>query len=172
MTQYPGGCAIMLKVPLGSFAPPCVASAKWTSPPWILVPPDDYHLTLQFVGRDLDGDKIASTIYSAFLFARDPFPTLVEFTGVFGMLTTRKGRYMVAHVKSESLEAPRMKLQEVLGSMGVVPNDPFDFSPHVTMAEATPDAPKAKPPGAIEPFSVPVNQIEVKYGPYRMSVQL
>jgi len=182
MNKYPGGCAIMLKMPTA----PCEIfeneALHWVAglgqeehkKDWKIAHPDDYHLTLQFVGRNLDGDKIGAMIYSAFLFAREPFTAPVEFTGTLGMLSTLKGRYLVAHVNGKPLEEARNKLESTLLEMGVVAKDPFrfGFSPHVTLAEASPDAPRAKPPPPVGPFSVQVKELVVKYGPYRMVVEL
>jgi len=170
---YKGGCAIMLRIPVE----PCAAqmhvvAARWAAPPWIRVHPADYHLTLQFVGRDLSGDKIGATIYSAFLFTRDPFTAPIEFTGALGVLSTRKGSYLVAHVNGKPLEEARKKLDGILLEMGVVPKDSFDFNPHVTLAEAPPRVGKCKPPAAIQPFSVQVKELVVKYGPHKMIVEM
>jgi len=171
--RYKGGCAIMLRIseePEGRLFG-IVSRSKFASPPWKLTAPD-YHLTLQFVGRDLAEDKIGATIYSAFLFTRDPFTAPIEFTGAFGILSTRKGNYLVAHVNGKPLEEARKKLDGLLLEMGVVPKDSFDFNPHVTLAEAPPDAERPEILPDIKPFSVEVKQMVVKYGPYKMIVEL
>jgi len=176
MKIYKGGCAVMLKMPKGGCDALENAALHWVAPSgqggWKTVKSEDYHLTLQFIGRDLDDKSVASAIVSSFTFAPRHSSIEVKFPGTLGMLTTGKGRYMVAHVDPAGLEEMRKELSAHLAEMGVYPKDSFDFSPHVTLAEAPPTAPKTKPPPPVGPFSVQVKELVVKYGPHKMIVEM
>jgi len=179
MKRYKGGCAVMLK--LWDREHPCDLCAlshpamEWTEghDEWKSVDMEDYHLTLQFIGRDLAGPDAAMVITSAFGFAEESGPIEISFTGRFSVHATSKGRYLVAEVqRSDALEASRKRLLEILRLADITPKDPFPFRPHVTLAEAPPTA---RDPGklpTIAPFSVEYRELVVKYGPHRMIVEL
>jgi hypothetical protein len=60
---------------------------------WEVVASNDYHLTLQFIGRDLVSDKVASVIVSTFCLANQP-PLVLGVTGELDVFATSKGRYL------------------------------------------------------------------------------
>ena len=166
--KYPGGCALMLKVGIGMrFMQPL---RPFHEMGWTVHDPKDYHLTLVFVGRDLAAGTVQRVIASAFDLEG---PIDVEFTGQLDTFKTGKGRYVVALVKPDVLLARRKVAIEKLAEYGVTVNDSFPFKPHVTLAETKPqvgllafDLPTVKP------FTVASTQLEVKYGPHRMVMEL
>jgi len=187
MITYKGGTAIMLKLPandpniveLHDLVVGCTAlHGKWK-----VVKPEDYHLTLQFVGRDLTPDEVAGSIVSAFTFANAHPGLKLNFPGSCRIQTTTKGRYLVAGIDADvTLRESRKYLQGVLADMDVKPKDSFEFKPHLTLAEAPPVTEGEdrrmlltlglpKPP-VVKPFSVPCRGLTVKYGPNRMVVDM
>jgi len=167
----------MLKLPEGTCDVLHKAATAWSAghDDWKVVHPRDYHLTLQFIGRDLNPEKIASSIcgVAMFAFSDDRAPQHLRLTGAFGAQITKKGRYLVARAMMDPLAIARGQLRQFLRNMEVVPKDSFEFRPHVTLAEAPPSA---RVPGALpdplSPFSVEYQELVVKYGPYRMTMQL
>jgi len=141
---------------------------------WKVTKPEDYHLTLQFVGRDLTSDEVAGSIVSAFTFANAHSGLKLNFPGSCRIQATTKGRYLVAGIDADvTLREARKYLQGVLADMNVKPKDSFDFKPHVTLAEAPPAAGGELPrPPTVKPFSVPCHGLTVKYGPHRMVVDM
>lgn len=193
MTTYQGGHAIMLQMPRSDHFERLFKIAQaWIfgQGEWIANEPNSYHLTLQFVGRDLKAESAAAMIQSAFAFAGSLTTIACEFTGRFEVLTTKKGRYLAALVNPASLADTRDFLGACLSELGVVSKDSFGFKPHVTLAEATAfkhlpgkitnlsvwgavRRPPVRPvPEAVEPFTVECQQLEVKYGSHRMVVEL
>jgi len=180
MKRYKGGCAVMLKLwsekhqhDLAALSRAAVEWSKGRELDWRPVETEDYHLTLQFIGRNLASDKIASAIVTAFAFADEQARLQIEFTGALSTFATKKGRYLVAHVKNnESMASARKRLGHFLSEMGVAVKDAFEFKPHVTLAEAPPTVPEHAAPVAIEPFSVECSKLIVKYGLHRMVVDL
>jgi 2'-5' RNA ligase len=179
MKKYEGGCAIMLnalsmddeggKAAAAHVSAMNTAAARWSHPYLV---EQDLHLTLQFIGRDLESRKAASVIVSAFVFADESGPIRLRFTGAFDVFRTRKGTYLVALVETtEHLLKAREGLAACLAEMGVTPKDPFDFKPHVTLVPGHPKA-QVSAPEAIEPFEVSCRELVVKYGKYRMIVEL
>jgi len=177
MIIYKGGTAIMLRVPandsnireLHDMVVGCTAiHAKWK-----VVKPEDYHLTLQFVGRDLDSDAVSGTVFSAFQFANTHPGLKLSFSGACRIQVTTKGRYLVAGIDADvALREARKYLQGVLADMNVKPKDSFEFKPHVTLAEAPPTTKEVPPMPAVKPFAVPCRGLTVKYGPNRMVVDM
>lgn len=177
MIIYKGGTAIMLKLPpddpnireLHDAVVGCTAiHGKWK-----VTKPEDYHLTLQFVGRDLNSDEVAGSIVSAFQFANVHPGLKLDFSGACRIQVTTKGRYLVAGIDhAVPLLEARKHLQEALAEMGVKPRDTFEFKPHMTLAEAPPGTKEVPPMPAIKPFSVPCRGLTVKYGPNRMVVDV
>lgn len=176
--RYKGGCAVMLRLPVIQATDRLMRvmdATTWLgTPDWRPTEVQDYHLTLQFIGRDLPADKIAAVIVSAFTFADEQRPGVtLEMTGKFDLHSTKKGRYIVAGVRADAgLLAARERLQKALDAMGVKPQDSFAFKPHVTIAEAPPSAKLDSLPTAISPFSLECRELIVKYGPHRMTVEL
>jgi len=166
---YQGGCALMLKVGIGDdyrfvnlLEPLCGTG-------WTILDPENYHLTLTFVGRNLPTDQIQRVVACAFDLEG---PVDVRFTGKLDTFKTSKGRYVVALVEDDdSIMDKRNLFVTKLAEVGVVIRDAFSFKPHVSLAET---GPKAVAPElfAVEPFTVTCHQLEVKYGPHRMMVDL
>lgn len=139
---------------------------------WEVIRVADYHLTLQFVGRDLTNSEVALVTTCAFAFAEESGPMTVRLTGRLDIHATGKGRYLIAEVAlQDSLRAARERMQQLLRSASIAPKDPFPFHPHVTIAEAPPTA-QGKAPASRPSFEVESSQIEVKYGSHRMIVEL
>lgn len=175
MKRYVGGCAAMIKIPEGRLVHFRDHAREWAKHShWNPTAEDDEHLTLQFIGRDLNPNKVTSSMVAAFLFAgNDPSPMSLRFTGAFKINTTSKGSYLVAEVeKDEALNKAREKMKACLAQMDVVPKDSFDFNPHVTLMEAPPGAIPKTPPTPLDPYSVECNELVFKYGPRRMTIDL
>src|SRR3990167_1055002 len=133
---YPGGCAVMLKVGDGvgyRFMEPL---KPFHDMGWKVNDLKDYHLTLVFVGRNLESHKIQRAVVCAFDL-EGAFD--VRFTGKLDTFRTGKGRYVVARVESSDAIALKRKLYvEKLSELGLAIDDKFPFKPHVTLAETFP----------------------------------
>lgn len=169
MKTYEGGSAIMLALPE-------LPELRRLASAWIFGQPgwetnEDLHLTLQFVGRDLPSLKIAAMISGVFFFAEHAKALSCEFTGAFEILSTKKGRYLVALVNPAPLLKERERLQAELKELGVVSKDTFAFRPHVTLAEAPSNAEKRAAPGAISEFKTVCTELTVKYGRHEMEIE-
>lgn len=176
MKRYEGGTAIMLRIPEDSCRELIIPAQTWGTglDTCKLVEPRDYHLTLQFIGRDLPPDTIASVVVAAFISADElPRPTL-QFTGVFGIHRTQKGCYLTAQIrKANPLTDARERVRRWLLEMQVKPKDSFGFNPHVTLVEAPPSGVRIPAvPDPIKPFSVECRELVVKYGKHQMTVEL
>jgi 2'-5' RNA ligase len=173
MKRHLGGTAVMIKIPDHHAIRVSEEAGAWLSGQngWRTTSPNDYHVTLQFVGRDLDRATVAAVVFSTFML--DTGPIRLQFTGGFKVNITGKGTYLVAEIAADPpLLAARDRLRKQLAEMGVTPKDGFKFSPHVTTAEAPPKTAARGLPLQIEPFSVECGEIIVKYGPRRMVVDL
>jgi 2'-5' RNA ligase len=174
--RYGGGAAIMVKVP------PTVPSdlTLISRGLWghehegrLALNPEDYHMTLQFLGRDLRSDIIASAISGAFAFSEDHGPIYLQFTGRFKTLLTRKGRYLALEIeKDELLLEARARLAQCLSDRQVAPKDELDFNPHMTLVELPPGGGRLETPGPVQPFLIECHRLIVKYGSHRMVVDL
>lgn len=175
MKRYVGGCAAMIKIPEGRLVHFRDHAREWAKHShWDPTRDEDCHLTLQFIGRDLNPNRVTSALVAAFLFAgNDPSPMLLRFTGAFKINTTSKGSYLVAEVeKDEALMKARERIKACLTQMDISPRDTFDFNPHVTLMEAPVGAIPKVPPVPLEPFSIECNELTFKYGPRRMTIDL
>jgi len=185
MKKYKGGCAIMLKLwdPKRQYdlVPLLDPAMKWAADRGDCkkVDVEDYHLTLQFVGRDLSGSEAALVITSAFAFAEESGPLEISFNGKFVLHGTSKGQYLVAKVEpTDALKTARERIRQLLRSASITIKDPFPFSPHVTLTEEPPADSESgadvegAPDFSIPPLIAKASQIEVKYGPHRMLVEL
>jgi 2'-5' RNA ligase len=175
MKRYVGGCAVMIKIPaqrLMHFRDHTREWARYSH--WDATDGDDDHLTLQFIGRDLNPNKVTSAMVAAFVFAgNDPSPMSLRFSGVFKINTTSKGSYLVAEIeKDEALMKARERIKASLAQMDVTPKDSFDFNPHVTLMEAPPGAIPKTPPAPLDPFVIECNELVFKYGPRRLVIDL
>lgn len=175
--KYKGGCAVMLKLPehdqveLDSLRVQARQSEERSD--WRILPPETYHLTLQFVGRDLSSEKISRVVFSTFLFAEDEAPFQIEFTGVTSVNRTSKGSYLVAQViKSNNILRMRERILDKFAQMDVKVKDGFGFNPHVTIAEADPGRAWPGELPTSKSFSVDCNELVLKYGARRMSIDL
>lgn len=140
---------------------------------WTVHDPKDYHLTLAFVGRDLPSGAVQRVIASAFDIEGGPID--VAFTGRYDSFKTGKGRYVVALVEPANLLTKREAIIRKLAEYHVTLNDPFPFKPHITLAETKPYVNAPELAGLdleLQPFSVTCHQLQVKYGPHRMVVEL
>lgn len=174
--RYTGGAAIMIKVP------PTVpddltriSRALWghEQEGRVALNPEDYHMTLQFLGRDLPAETISSAIASAFAFADQHGPIFMRFTGRFKTNFTRKGRYLTLEIdKDELICEARARLVQCLLDRQVTPKDEFEFNPHMTLVELAPGGGQLVTPGPVDPFVVECRKMIVKYGAYRMTVEL
>jgi 2'-5' RNA ligase len=176
MKIYKGGTAVMLKCPselhdrLKAATP-----GGLVFPDWRPVDREDYHLTLRFIGRDLEATSACSSIAAAFLFTieRGEIPIELSFTGRIKKLSTSKGKYLAVEVeKSKALLDARSHLDQMLGKMGVVPKDSFDFNPHVTILEAAPGVTSEAKLGEFAPFKSDCRELIVKYGRHRMKIEI
>lgn len=174
--RYAGGAAVMVKVP--PTVPndlTLVSRALWGhgQEGRVALNPDDYHMTLQFLGRDLPSEIVASAISSAFAFADQHGPIYMRFTGCYKTLLTRKGRYLALEIeKDELILEARAQIVQCLSDRQVKPKDEFDFNPHMTLVELLPGGGRLETPGPVEPFVVECRQLILKYGPYRMPIDL
>jgi len=140
---------------------------------WLVANPLDYHLTLQFIGRDVSARRLASVIVAAFALvtADDWAPVTLRFTGRFLALKTFKNHSIVAEVENGPvLQSVRKRLRDRLAEMDVNPKDDFGDHPHVTIARAPIEAKPLEPPRPIGPFMIACDELSVKYGPHRMTV--
>lgn len=134
--------------------------------------PRDYHLTLQFIGRDLHVDQVAGVI-TASLKGLSKKPLSIEFDGTTRINKTSKGEYLVATVKpTDGLLEQRKILADELARQAVKITDSFLFAPHVTLAEGPVGSMKGVAPFKFESYSVQCREAIVKYGKFKMSVML
>ena len=176
--KYKGGTAIMLKF-TGEYVEPLESLRDQirnseNAGAWRITPPEEYHLTLQFVGRDLTSEKVSRVVFSTYVFAEDEQPFKIEFTGAVRVNRTSKGSYVVAEVlKSKDLLRMKERIVDKLAQMEIKPRDGFDFNPHVTLAEAAPGQSAPSKVANIQPFTVDCKEIVVKYGSERrLSIDL
>lgn len=174
--RYSGGAAVMVRVPGATPSDVTLVSrALWghEAKGRVALNPEDYHMTLQFLGRDLRSETIASAIAGTFAFADQHGPLYLQFTGNFKTLFTRKGRYLALEIeKDELLCEARAQIVQCLTDRQVTPKDEFEFNPHMTLVELPPGNEKLVTPGPVAPFVVECLDLIVKYGQYRMTIDL
>lgn len=141
------------------------------APGWDAKPPEDYHVTLQFVGRDLAASDAARVVAAAFAFADAATPIAVQLTGKLDAFSTTKGRYLVALADPAQLSGARAALLGRLQAAGISPRDTFAFRPHLTLLEGPPGLSLIAPP-PFAPFAAMCNELTVKYGDREMGVEL
>lgn len=186
MKIYNGGSAIMLKVNVPYDQREQVkertANAGLTLLEWSHTLPDDLHMTLQFVGRDLPASDVSAMILSAFLIE----PLTVSLTGKFKRFGTTKGQYIVLEVeKSEALVKQREAVRVFLDDSGIKIKDTFEWNPHITVMESSIPGTMAQGtawasskrkdlpvPEPIDPLQVVCSEVEVKYGHRKMVIDL
>jgi 2'-5' RNA ligase len=181
MKKCKGGTAIMLRLPLNTEQREITSALAWKATmDWggrKMTPPDDLHLTLQFVGRDLDRHYVCEVIKASFGIA----PLTIKTRGHFLFFGTSKGRYMVMEVaKTPELITQREVTREWLRQAGLKIQDDFEWNPHITLAESNEPATvtsgmveaRLKLPDPIDPFEIQVTEVEVKYGSRRMIIDL
>lgn len=172
-TTYVGGTAVLLPVRLPSHLAAVYAqfAGDWV-PPGIVYSVPDYHITLQFVGRNLNSDVVLQVINAAW---QTVGPLPVEFTGVVKQWSTTKGQYLVAEVeRTRPLLDMRRDFRAKLHELGgPVIHDQFEYNPHVTIAEAPPSA-NVDTHAAFStvPYCVNVVQADVKYGNRKLTMEL
>lgn len=172
MSKLKGGHAVMLVIPsaepVKQLVEHCFDANRFQAGEWNGY--DKLHLTLQFVGRDLDTVQAGWVIRCGLMVK----PVTLRFTGQFDILRTSKGTYLVAKVEpSGELVAEKAALLALLERDPAIKiRDTFKFNPHVTIAEYGPGEDRLSLPDAVAPFEVTVQQVEVKYGTRRMVADL
>ena len=160
MLRIPPGTGTWLSVP-ALRANHTLSSSWWKDP-------ENLHLTLQFVGRDLEREQVGWMLRSALQLEPQP----LHFTGRYDVLRTGKGAHLVALVDSEPLLGARDRLRNLLKrDPKIVLRDQFKFNPHVTLLEAPPGT-ELVIPEPLEPGTITATELEVKYGSRRMVVDL
>lgn len=159
-----GGTAVMYKVP--SFFPHDWWSAiKGQAAMWGAPLKEDYHLTLQFVGRDIDVYRLRDVFFSIV----EVQAATLKFTGSLTRWATKKGRYMVARVEATN---ELLEQRAALRSLGIV-ND-FTWAPHVTLVEdkqtSLDDVDFLL--SEVTPFEFSPSQLVLKYGNRTMELDL
>jgi 2'-5' RNA ligase len=181
MKIYNGGSAIMLKTNV-PYDQRQQINEKVFDSTWKRTMPDDLHMTLQFVGRDLPASDVSAMIMGAFLLE----PVTISLTGKFKRFGTTKGQYIVLEVvKSEALIKQRDLVRQFLDDAGIKIKDTFQWNPHITVMETTTPgtmsqgeawASSKRPdliiPDPIEPMQIDCTEIEIKYGQRKMVIDL
>jgi len=150
-----GGSAIMLDVDSAAMPAPYDNNSG-------------HHCTLQFVGRNLPIYYAAGLIAAATRI----LPMPLRATGACRRFATTKGSYLVLEIeRTEELRTVREYLRGQLTSAGIRWRDDFDWSPHVTLAEAPPGTAFALPE-PVAPFDVKCTHVTCKLGDQRIRFEL
>lgn len=176
---FKGGTVVMLKpqISLNLFNRFQDALGKltfnWHGPGVSLLPTlDDYHMTLQFIGRDLPNEAIGDVVKAALMSVESPIEILI--TGNINEFATKDGLYFVAEVlKTPRLAAMRENIRKMLGSY-CAPDD-FDFNPHITLISAKTKNDEVKTTEHLYAFKseiVTCDKMVVKYGKRGMVIDL
>lgn len=116
-----------------------IPGARW-------IEPEDYHITLRFIG-DVDRGLAEDCALALESIAASPFPLTISGVGQFG--AGKHARVLWAGVeKSAALDRLHDKIESTLVRTGLEP-EPRKFSPHVTLARLK-DSPKERLAGYLQ----------------------
>jgi 2'-5' RNA ligase len=156
-----GGHAIMLKVELSQ-------DIKEVAEAWVAsrsefrkLALDDAHITVIFIGRDLDEnthDAILEVTKSAMKFV----PPIVTFQGRFAMFGGRRDHLVALVVPDDRLSYLRKIMCDRLRDSGVTPMLSYGYTPHITLATGLPGDGCTNT--ALMRASVEINEVSVKLG--------
>lgn len=164
MSKIKGGHAIMLKVSVPVDVSACALA-------WIAADERrqsmlmNAHMTLLFVGRDLD-HTTSDHIIRAGKWAATQVPDRLMGKGPLAMFGGAKNHLVALIERTEQLGRIRQKMVDGLRHYDVPISDDFDFNPHVTLAKGTPrdTLPKERPSGRV----FPVLGVQIKLGSSRI----
>lgn len=163
-----GGHAVMLRVQL----PDAVSQAanEWVAArPEFRTPVTDAHITVVFVGRDLN-DAMHDDILRVARSVDYLIPERLQFQGRFSMFGGRRDHLVGLLIPDDRLNFLRKSICDRLRDCDIVPERTFgSFTPHFTLAKGLPG--DGGIPRTIYKEFIPITEMSIKLGKLYMSVQ-
>lgn len=161
---YSGGCAVMLRVPASVVPPPGMDIAGW-------VEERDYHVTLQFVGKDMTSHQVCKILDSAFWLAERWRSPVITALGQLRTFRNKEASFVSLVEPTDALQDMKNSLASELALKGIRVRNDYEFTPHVTLAKH-PDRKRGPDAAQGVPWRCHADELAVKYGKQRMTIML
>lgn len=133
--------------------------------------PEDLHVTLAYLGKELDHETISRAILAMHEARSAPLEGVIGGLGRFSASSTSEGMdVLVALVDVPGLGLLRARLVEALTAADVPVSVAHDFTPHVTLAYLPSGSPL--PVQQVAPRPARIEHLTIYQGTWRHSVRL